>query len=80
MNREKVINHIVKAVKDSQPGNKKTDNEIINKVYRSIKPHASIRAKSARRIVILSGDYFSENIVFFLELVDQCGLDIVERN
>lgn len=80
MKREQIINHIIKAVEDSQPKRmSETDKEIINKVYQSVKPNASRQAKSAIRKAILSGDYFGSNFAFFLELLDQCGLDIVER-
>jgi len=80
LKREQVIKHIIKSVKDSQPkGMSETGNEIVNKVYQSVKPNASRQAKSAIRKTILSGDYFGTNFAFFLELLDQCDLDVVER-
>ena len=77
MNREQVIRHIVTAVENSQG---KEDDEIINKVYAAVKPNASRSSKSALRRLILSGDYFGANFIFFLELLNQCGLDVIERD
>ncbi len=80
MNRGKIIKHIIQAVEESQPENHKikvqTDSEIVNQVYEAVKPNASIAARSARRRAILSGDFFGENFIFFLELLIQCGLEI----
>lgn len=79
MKKEQVITHIIKAVGDSQavnPQNKEeTEKEIVNQVYNTVKPNASVAARSAFRRKVIAGD-FGENFILMLELLNQCGLDI----
>ncbi|MCK5611250.1 hypothetical protein KAR91_55785 [Candidatus Pacearchaeota archaeon] len=75
MRKEEIFAHITKAVQISQG----TDEEIINLVYDAVKTQSTRSTRSARRVKILSGEHFGGNIVFFLELLDQCGLEVVEK-
>ena len=70
-----LVNHIIQTVLASQG----SDKEIINSVYDAVKTHSTRSTKSALRVKVLSGDYFGKNIVFFLELLDQCGLEVTEK-
>lgn len=75
MRKEAIFAHITKAVGSSQG----TDKEIIKRVYDTVKAHSTRSTLSARRVKILSGEHFGGNIVFFLELLNQCGLEVVEK-
>lgn len=76
MKREEIIECIIDVVEDSQSCN---HNEIVNQVYRAVKPHASIASRSAQRKKIQSGDYFGGNFIFMIELLDKCGLEVVVK-
>lgn len=83
MKKEEIFQHIQQKVQDSKAANpndtEQTGKEVVNRTYGQVRPTAGRATKSALRGTILSGDYFGSNIFFFLELLNQCGLEVVEK-
>lgn len=72
MNRKLIIEHITNSVSK--------DKELINQIYKAAdKPNATKKAMSVRKSAILKGDYFGENFIFVIELINKCGLSVVEK-